>query len=241
MARIRTIKPDFFSSEDTTSLTPLSRLFYVSLWCEADREGRFAYKPGTLKNRYFPADKVDIDRLMDELVARNMVKLYFVDQVLGWIPSFKNHQVINNREQPSTLPEYSIDAMYTRESGVKAEGRKEGKEMEGRKELCGHRPTLDEVRAYCLERSNKVNPEAWLDHYTSNGWKVGKNPMKDWKAAIRTWERSDFGTDTKEQPTLSPIVPKKVCSHCGRPGHGSFCSNPDCDTNNDDDAVLQWI
>ena len=49
-------------------------------------------------------------------------------------------------------------------------------------------PTLDEVEAYCNERKNSVIPEKWLSHYQANGWKVGKNPMKDWKAAIRTWE-----------------------------------------------------
>lgn len=49
-------------------------------------------------------------------------------------------------------------------------------------------PTISEVTAYCLERNNSVDPARWIDHYTSNGWKVGKNPMKDWKAAVRTWE-----------------------------------------------------
>ena len=52
-------------------------------------------------------------------------------------------------------------------------------------------PTLDEVKAYCNERNNSVDPERFIDYYTANGWKVGKNPMKDWKAAVRTWERQD--------------------------------------------------
>lgn len=52
------------------------------------------------------------------------------------------------------------------------------------------RPTLDEVRSYCLERGNTVDPQRWYDYYSANGWKVGKNPMKDWKACIRTWERN---------------------------------------------------
>ena len=51
-------------------------------------------------------------------------------------------------------------------------------------------PTLEEVSNYCYERGNRVDPENWIDHYTSNGWKVGKNPMKDWKAAVRTWEKN---------------------------------------------------
>lgn len=53
------------------------------------------------------------------------------------------------------------------------------------------KPTLNDVRAYCMERQNSVDPESFIDFYESNGWKVGKNPMKDWKAAVRTWERRD--------------------------------------------------
>ena len=52
-------------------------------------------------------------------------------------------------------------------------------------------PTPDEVRAYCLERGGRVSAEKWYDYYTANGWKVGKNPMKDWKAAVRNWERTE--------------------------------------------------
>ena len=53
-------------------------------------------------------------------------------------------------------------------------------------------PTEDEVALYCIERRNHVNAGKFIDYYSSNGWKVGKNPMKDWKAAVRTWERSEF-------------------------------------------------
>ena len=55
------------------------------------------------------------------------------------------------------------------------------------------KPTLDEVRAYCQERNNKVDPESFIDFYESKGWKIGKDTMKDWKAAVRTWERRDKG------------------------------------------------
>lgn len=51
------------------------------------------------------------------------------------------------------------------------------------------KPTLEEVQAYCQERKNNVDAEKWLDYYTANGWKVGKNSMKDWRAAVRTWEK----------------------------------------------------
>lgn len=54
-------------------------------------------------------------------------------------------------------------------------------------------PTLQEVSAYCRDRQNDVDPQRFIDYYSSNGWKVGKNPMKDWRAAVRTWERNDEG------------------------------------------------
>lgn len=50
-------------------------------------------------------------------------------------------------------------------------------------------PTLEEVREYCNERHNSVDPERFIDFYASKGWMVGKNKMKDWKACIRTWEQ----------------------------------------------------
>ena len=52
-------------------------------------------------------------------------------------------------------------------------------------------PTLEEVKAYCSERKNGVDAERFVNYYTANGWKVGKNPMKDWKAACRNAERWD--------------------------------------------------
>ena len=50
-------------------------------------------------------------------------------------------------------------------------------------------PTEEEVKAYCKERNNTVNASHFMDYYCSNGWKVGRNEMKDWKAAVRMWER----------------------------------------------------
>lgn len=52
-------------------------------------------------------------------------------------------------------------------------------------------PTVDEVRDYCDERMNNVDPEQFVDFYSAKGWMLGKNKMKDWKAAVRTWERKE--------------------------------------------------
>lgn len=54
-------------------------------------------------------------------------------------------------------------------------------------------PTVEEVREYCAERKNHVDAEAFVAHYQSNGWMVGRTKMKDWRAAVRTWEKNDYG------------------------------------------------
>jgi hypothetical protein len=74
-------------------------------------------------------------------------------------------------------------------------------EIGKRKEERGNgrfiQPSLDEVRAYCTERKNTIDPEKWLAFYESNGWRVGKNPMKSWKSAIITWEKNDYGINQR--------------------------------------------
>lgn len=60
-------------------------------------------------------------------------------------------------------------------------------------------PTVDEVATYCRERGNSVDPQRFVDYYTANGWRVGKNPMKDWKAAVRTWEKNGYSSGSRSQ------------------------------------------
>ena len=64
-----------------------------------------------------------------------------------------------------------------------------GESVRGEKAKRFYPPTLDEVKHYCEERKNNIDPMAFIDFYSSKGWMIGKNRMKDWKAAVRTWER----------------------------------------------------
>jgi hypothetical protein len=66
-------------------------------------------------------------------------------------------------------------------------------------------PTLEEVKAYCKERNNSIDTEKFIAYYESNGWRVGRNPMKDWRAAIRTWERGSVASIASrfEKPKLT--------------------------------------
>lgn len=62
------------------------------------------------------------------------------------------------------------------------------------------KPTLEEITAYCAERKNNVDPQAFFDFYESKGWRVGNQPMKDWKACVRTWERREKPNGTGKPP-----------------------------------------
>ena len=95
---------------------------------------------------------------------------------------------------PDNTPDNNSSTKKQQRSNKEATTTKEGEEEkeikegeEDNKKPKGFvRPTLQEVQDYCQERKNSVNPEKWIAHYQSNGWKVGKNSMKDWKAAVRT-------------------------------------------------------
>jgi hypothetical protein len=65
-----------------------------------------------------------------------------------------------------------------------------GKSVRGEKAKRFIPPSVEEVEQYCLERSNNIDAQSFIDFYESKGWMIGKNKMKDWKAAVRTWERS---------------------------------------------------
>lgn len=131
MSRIRTIKPEFFTSEDIVTLSPLARLLYIALWCESDRDGRMVWKPRTFKMRYLPADDCQIEALCQELIGSSLVILY--GNGYAYVPSFKSHQHINPRESPSQLPEPDarttrVPRVGTRQSrDLDAQGGREGK------------------------------------------------------------------------------------------------------------------
>lgn len=87
-----------------------------------------------------------------------------------------------------TLDTGCIQDVYSSETQVRL-----GKDSIG-KDRIGNRfvkPTIEEISAYCLERGNNINPQKFYDYYESVGWKVGKNPMKNWQACIRTWEQKE--------------------------------------------------
>lgn len=105
MARSRNIKPGFFQNEDLQELDFATRLFFIGLWTEADKEGRLEDRPKKLKNALFPADDVEVEQMLDGLAAYGFISRYEragkkIIQIVKWA----KHQNPHRREAPSALP-----------------------------------------------------------------------------------------------------------------------------------------
>lgn len=145
--RIRTIKPSFFLHDvlfDLEKSTKLPvRLAFIGLWCAADREGRFEWRPRMLKPCILPHDNCDFDAILTALESKGFICKYGEHGQFGFIPGFSAHQRINTREAQSTLPEPpdTCTHVHAHVTHVHAEG--EGKGREGNKEGKGKEGVAD--------------------------------------------------------------------------------------------------
>lgn len=141
MGRIRSIKPSFFKHEELfeaekASSLPL-RVAFAGLWTLCDREGRFEWKPRTLKTDVMPYDAVDFGAVLDALAQYGFIEKYEVDgKPYGHVPSWKEHQVINPRESKSVIPfrdaSPRVDEVANSARGeVEGKGKEVGREKEG--------------------------------------------------------------------------------------------------------------
>lgn len=243
MARIRTIKPEFWESETIASLPIEARLLFIACLNLADDEGRLRWHPSYLRSFAFVYDAhitiEQVEKWMQAITHGGLTEVYVNTHTRGTEPShcaqiinFKEHQRVN-RPTPSKFPppppkrpglsgetskkpaetqeketftedSLSIHGGLTEDSLPERKG-KEGKGKEGReiRRAKPANPTLEEVKAYCVERRNHVDPDQFFDHYTANGWTQGRGkPIKDWHAAVRTWERNEFGQKRKETAAI---------------------------------------
>lgn len=121
----------------------------------------------------------------------------------GRLGGLKNGENKADTKQPESNPKADVKqtpSNMKKKEKVKGELEGEGEGEVKKEEVCvGEKqktkrfspPSIDEVEAYCRERGNNIVGEKFVDFYASKGWKVGNTPMKDWKAAVRTWEQRD--------------------------------------------------
>lgn len=125
----------------------------------------------------------------------NLGRVSSVDWTVYDYPHLEKRNVVN----PSLdlQPQLNTNKSKTKESNT---------EREKRKRFTP--PTVEEVRAYCQERNNGIDPDAFVDYYTARGWKYGQGkPVEDWKAAVRTWERRESKPKKSSLPTDADYAP----------------------------------
>ena len=98
------------------------------------------------------------------------------------------------------LIEY-VNGMYT--ASQEEEEQEEEQEQEKHKRFV--KPNRENVREYMSELQMTDLSQRFVDYYESNGWKVGKNPMKDWKAAVRTWKQQNNDKQPKQESYYKPL------------------------------------
>lgn len=194
MARNRMIKADFWADEKVGKLSDKAKLLFIGSWVFADDSGVCRANDVYLRNNIFPYDEnitlQQIKEVLQELINNGVVVVSeYSDELYLYIVNFKKHQVIN---KPSAFRYIAEDYGHVFSSSVVVvEEQSRPKVKEKVKEnIIGifQKPSLEEVKQYCIERKNNINPETFINHYECNGWMVGKSKMKDWQAAIRKWE-----------------------------------------------------
>lgn len=114
----------------------------------------------------------------------------------------KRFESLLSKRKRDTLRFFAGENTQRKEKESKAKESKEDPDLKEvvkpvKKRAVFTPPTLDEVAAYCTERKNEVDPQKWIDHYAAKGWMIGKNKMKDWQAAVRTWENNNENEKVK--------------------------------------------
>lgn len=154
--------------------------------------------------RYFDSgDKELLDMTPIQCMAFNVVKINVDDSFTEFMEiAERNRENGQKGGRPKKNPENPVGFSETQKTQTnpkkqKTEDRSQKSEERSQKKEVGTAdkpprfspPSVDEITAYCQERKNTVDPLAFADFYASKGWRVGREPMKDWKAAVRTWER----------------------------------------------------
>ena len=184
--------------------------------------GRVAYTDKMLAT-IFRMKESTVTMALQTFEQFGMVEI--IDGVIT-IPNWNKHQTLDayekkkerdrlyqaeRRANQRALIEQSSDNKTTQSSDVAFSEEDKEKDKEEDKDVSSKQakrkrftpPTLDEVTAYCEERKNGINAQKFIDYYTANGWKVGRTKMQDWQAAVRTWERNEYGNGKQGQSESS--------------------------------------
>lgn len=209
----RILKESICTSDSVDSLSWFEEVLFYRLIVNCDDYGRFDGRPAIIKNRLFPLKESltakAISKAVNTLVTAGLVVLYeFEGKPYLYLPTWNDHQNVRAKRSKYPSPEGCVIAhenicnhMYADVPVIQSESESNNIPPYSPKGECSPTgeapphsrrfipPDVEEVEAYCRERNNHIDAQRFVDFYASKGWKVGKEPMKDWKAAVRTWER----------------------------------------------------
>lgn len=214
----RILKESICTSDSVDSLSWFEEVLFYRLIVNCDDYGRFDGRPAIIKNRLFPLKESltakAISKAVNTLVTAGLIVLYeFEGKPYLYLPTWNDHQNVRAKRSKYPSPEGCVIAhenicnhMYADVPVIQSESESNNIPPYSPKGECSPTgeapphsrrfipPDADEVEAYCRERNNHIDAQHFVDFYASKGWKVGKEPMKDWKAAVRTWERRNDTT-----------------------------------------------
>lgn len=204
------LKRDFFKRHDIRIIETMPNgkdyiLFYLKLLCESvDHEGslRFSEQIPYSEEMLATITNTNVD------VVRSAVNVF---TSLGMMEIMDDGTFFMNEVQKmigsASANDNAIRQRRFREKQKQLKQEQEVKLLEEKKPVKRFKaPTVEEVQAYCDERGNHVDAQRFVDFYEAKGWLVGKNKMKDWKAAVRTWERNNSNTNTRTNTGI--VIPK---------------------------------
>ena len=218
----RILKESICTSENLNDLSAFEETFFYRLIVNVDDYGRMDARPKILASRLFPLKDIrakQVDDALRALSSAELIELYMVDgrsflQMKAW----DRHQTPRAKTSKYPGPEESVNTSASKCKQMQADENtcnqmqadapdirysifdnrysdSRTKRESGARDTRFTPPSLDDVAEYCRERKNNVDPEAFVNFYASKGWMVGKNHMKDWRAAVRTWERERGGSN----------------------------------------------
>lgn len=139
---------------------------------------------------------------MIEILDDQTVYMTEIQNMIGsetkWAEKKRQYREKINHEEDNVLAlsdksielEKELDTEIDKDISPKVDISLEKENIQKKKKSRFVPPTVEEVRAYCLERHNNIDPQMFVDFYASKNWMVGKSKMSDWKASVRTWERN---------------------------------------------------
>lgn len=159
-----------------------------------------------LAKRCGVSSKRTIDAALSALMDRGFIRKVFASVDGQIVPAFSSCAKFAPPCKNCTPPVQKLHTSGANSAPINIRENKDNKDTLSSTRETFVRPTVEEVAAYCEERRNNVDAETFVDFYTSKGWQVGSNPMKDWKAAVRTWENRP---ERKATTPAAPSAPRK--------------------------------